>query len=266
LSATLTPILVTLGSLETPGGHLPRSHPKLTTDIVIPVHNEERTLRASITSLLDFLGRGTMFFEASVVIADNASTDGTFAVARALEREHPAVTALHVPRKGRGGALKAAWSASRADVVSYMDVDLSTNLRFFPLLIHGLALGYDIAIGSRLLQASQTRRSFKREILSRTYNRLVKLLFRNRFSDAQCGFKALRADVFRDLLPHVEDTDWFFDTELLLQAERRGYKIFEVPVEWIEDLDSRVRIVRTAFDDVRGLIRVRMGELGRTRR
>jgi glycosyltransferase involved in cell wall biosynthesis len=253
---------MTLGSFDARGD--PWSRAKLTTDIVVPVHNEEHTLRASIASLLDFLA-GTTFFDASIVIADNASTDGTLAVARELEREQPRVHALQVPSRGRGGALKAAWSASRADVVSYMDVDLSTNLRFFPLLIHGIALGYDVAIGSRLLQASQTRRSLKREILSRTYNRLVKLMFRNRFSDAQCGFKALRADVARDLLAHVEDTDWFFDTELLLQAERRGYKIFEVPVEWIEDLDSRVRIMRTAFDDVRGLIRVRMGELGRLR-
>jgi len=235
-----------------------------TVDIVIPVYNEAEGLASSVGTLVEFL-RGVTLFEASVVIADNASTDGTLEVARALEREHPMVTALHVSQKGRGGALHAAWSASRADVVSYMDVDLSTNLRFFPLLIHGLSLGYDVAIGSRLLQASQTQRSLKREALSRTYNGLVKLMFLNRFSDAQCGFKALRGDVARALLPLVENRAWFFDTELLLQAERRGYKIFEVPVEWIEDLDSRVRIVPTIAEDVGGLIRMRLAEFRRPR-
>jgi hypothetical protein len=146
-----------------------------------------------------------------------------------------------------------------------MDVDLSTNLRFFPILIHGLELGYDVAIGSRLLQASQTQRSRKREALSRVYNGLVKLLFRNRFSDAQCGFKAVRRTVAAALLPLVENRGWFFDTELLLQAERRGYKIFEVPVEWIEDLDTKVKIVPTIAEDLAGLLRVRLAELRRAR-
>jgi glycosyltransferase involved in cell wall biosynthesis len=235
-----------------------------TVDIVIPVHNEERTLAQSITMLVEFL-RGVTQFEAAVVIVDNGSTDDTLAIAASLARSHPHVTTMHLPRKGRGGALQTAWAASRADIVSYMDVDLSTNLRFFPLLIHGISLGYDIAIGSRLLQASQTQRSRKREALSRVYNGLVKLLFRNRFSDAQCGFKAVRRVVAERLLPLVENTNWFFDTELLLLAERQGYKIFEVPVEWIEDLDTRVRIVPTIVDDVRGLLRVRLAELRRTR-
>jgi glycosyltransferase involved in cell wall biosynthesis len=235
-----------------------------TVDIVVPVHNEERTLAQSIATLVTFL-RGMTTFQAAVVIADNGSTDGTLAVAETLARTYSEVTDLQVPTMGRGGALRAAWSASRADVVSYMDVDLSTNLRFFPLLLHGIALGYDVAIGSRLLQASQTHRSPKREALSRVYNGLVKLLFLNRFSDAQCGFKAVRRVVAEQLLPLVENTHWFFDTELLLLAERRGYTIFEVPVEWIEDLDTRVKIVPTIVDDLRGLLRVRLAELRRAR-
>jgi glycosyltransferase involved in cell wall biosynthesis len=238
--------------------------PVQTVDIVIPVYNEEKDLASSVGTLVQFL-RTVDSFRASVVIADNASTDGTLAVARALEAEYPEVKALHIPRKGRGGALKEAWTASHADVVSYMDVDLSTNLRFFPLLIHGISLGYDVAIGSRLLQASQTRRSLKREVLSRTYNGLVKVMFLNRFSDAQCGFKALPRSVALKLLPLVENSSWFFDTELLLQAERNGYKIFEVPVEWVEDLDTRVKIVPTIMEDVGGLIRVRLAEFRRSR-
>jgi glycosyltransferase involved in cell wall biosynthesis len=193
-----------------------------------------------------------------VIVADNASTDRTFALAQALAREYPGVEAVHVPRKGRGGALRAVWSRSDADVVSYMDVDLSTNLKFFPLLIHGLSIGYHVAVGSRLLQASQTERRLGREVLSRGYNRIVKALFWNHFSDAQCGFKALDRALAQRLLPQVRDDSWFFDTELMLLAERAGCRVFEVPVEWVEDLDSRVPIVRTALEDLRGLVRVRL--------
>jgi glycosyltransferase involved in cell wall biosynthesis len=229
----------------------------LTTEIVIPVYNEEPNLQASVRKLVDF-ARSVTSFQTSITIADNASTDGTLALARRLEREYSEVRLVHLEERGRGGALKAVWSQSRAHVVSYMDVDLSTNLKFFPLLIQGISIGYDIAIGSRLLQASQTRRSLRREALSRVYNTLIKVMFFNRFSDAQCGFKAVRREVALELLPLIENTNWFFDTELLLLAERHGYRIFEVPVEWIEDLDSRVRIVPTAIEDVRGLLRIRL--------
>ncbi len=236
----------------------------LTTDIVVPVYNEEHTLRRSVTTLVEFV-RAEHPFRASITIADNASVDATLAIARDLEGEFPEVRTVHLPTTGRGGALKAVWSQSHADVVSYMDVDLSTNLKFFPLLIQGIAIGYDVAIGSRLLQASQITRSIRREVLSRAYNRLTKLMFMNRFSDAQCGFKAVRREVALDLLPAIDNTNWFFDTALLLLAERRGYRIFEVPVEWIEDLDSRVRIVPTVIEDIRGLVQLRLRELRRSR-
>ena len=225
-------------------------------EVTIPVFNEEHDLSVSIRKLMEFLGK-VMWFESSVVIADNASTDRTWAIAQELEHAYPNVRALHLDEKGRGRALKAVWAQSRADIVGYMDVDLSTNLKFFPLLVHGLGIGYDLATGSRLLQASHTKRSLKREVISRGYNRLVKTLFWNHFSDAQCGFKAVRRDVAQRLLPHVQNTNWFFDTEMMLLAEKHGFSIFEVPVEWIEDLDTRVKIVRTAMEDVRGLLRMR---------
>ena len=225
-------------------------------EVTIPVYNEEQDLPASIRKLAGFLG-GVKWFESSIVIADNASTDRTWAIAQELERAHPNVRALHFDRKGRGFALKAVWSRSQADIVSYMDVDLSTNLKFFPLLIHGISIGYDLATGSRLLQASHTKRSLKREVISRGYNRLVKTLFWNRFSDAQCGFKAVRREAVQRLLPHVQNSNWFFDTEMMLLAEKHGFSIFEVPVEWIEDLDTRVKIARTVIEDVRGLLRMR---------
>jgi hypothetical protein len=162
--------------------------------------------------------------------------------------------------------LKAAWLASDADVVSYMDVDLSTNLQSFLPLIAPLATGHsDVAIGSRLLKGAVVTRQWKREIISRCYNLLIKILFRNRFSDAQCGFKAVKRSVARQLLPEIENNEWFFDTELLLLAEERGLRVYEVPVDWIEDLDSRVKIVSTATEDIRGLLRIRARRLRQRR-
>jgi glycosyltransferase involved in cell wall biosynthesis len=226
-------------------------------DVVIPVYNEEAQLASSILKLQAYL-TDQLPVPWRVVIADNASTDATWEIAHALSESLPGVTALHLDQKGRGLALRTAWMASEAKVVSYMDVDLSTNLRcFLPLLAPLLSGHSELAIGSRLLPGSRIRRRPRREILSRGYNVLVHVAFRTRFSDAQCGFKAMTRRAAQSLLPLVRDESWFFDTELLLLAERLGYRIFEVPVDWIEDLDSRVDIPRTALEDLRGLWRVR---------
>jgi hypothetical protein len=169
---------------------------------------------------------------------------------------------LQLERKGRGLALRTAWLASEADVVSYMDVDLSTNLTSFLPLVAPIVSGHsELAIGTRLARGARVRRQIKREVLSRGYNTLVHAGFRSGFTDAQCGFKAVRADIARLLLPHVEDDGWFFDTELLLLAERNGLRIHEVPVDWVEDLDSRVDLVPTIVGDLRGLWRVRRSYL-----
>jgi hypothetical protein len=160
-------------------------------------------------------------------------------------------------QKGRGRALRAAWSASDADVLCYMDVDLSTDLRALLPLIAGLISGHsDVAIGTRLAPGAHIVRSRKREFTSRAYNGLLHVVLRARFSDAQCGFKAIRADVARLLLPEIEDDGWFFDTELLMTAQRRGLRIHEVAVDWVEDADSRVEIVPTALHDLRGMLRL----------
>jgi glycosyltransferase involved in cell wall biosynthesis len=226
-------------------------------EIVVPVHNEEAVLEPSIRLLLDYL-RSEYPFRFSIVVADNASADGTFAIAARLARREPEVSVLRLERKGRGHALRTAWLASPADVVSYMDVDLSTNLRSFLPLVAPLLSGHsEVAIGTRLAHSAHVRRRLKREVLSRGYNALVRLGFRAGFSDAQCGFKALRADAARRLLPVVEDDGWFFDTELLLLAERNGMRIHEVPVDWVEDLDSRVDLLPTVGGDLAGLWRMR---------
>ena len=228
-------------------------------DVVIPVYNEERDLAPNITKLRDFLVQSCPY-RWRVVIANNASTDHTLEIAQALAEQYPGeVTYIHLEEKGRGRALKRAWLASTADVVCYMDVDLSTNLRHLMPLVEPIFAGrYHIAIGSRLMPGARVTRQLKREVISRAYNLIIKLMFpRRRFSDAQCGFKALSRQAVQDLVPYIQDNHWFFDSELLLRAEQCGYKIWEVPVEWIEDLDSRVKIIPTAIEDLKGLWRVR---------
>lgn len=229
-------------------------------DVVIPVYNEEAALEKSVLALREFLQKNCPI-EWRVVVANNASTDSTIEIAKRLSERFKDVGYVHLDVKGRGRALRKAWLESDADIVSYMDVDLSTNLRFFPPLIQALLNGYDVAIGSRLMPASRVTRTLKREVISRCYNLLVKALFFTTFSDAQCGFKGLTRLAARKLVPLVKDESWFFDTELLILAEKKGYRIKEVPVEWIEDLDSRVHIVRTATDDIKGLLRVRFHRL-----
>ncbi|MHB8523712.1 MAG: glycosyltransferase [Limisphaerales bacterium] len=193
-----------------------------------------------------------------MVIADNGSTDSTEERAKELAQQFEQVRVAHLPEMGRGRALKEVWSESQADVLSYMDVDLSTDLSALPQLITAVTDGgFDLAVGSRLLPGSVVRRSWKRECISRCYNRLVKLVFHTRFSDAQCGFKAITNKAALELLPLVEDGNWFFDTELLVLAEKLEYRLCDVPVKWTDDADSRVRIVRTALEDLSGLIRLR---------
>jgi putative flippase GtrA len=225
-------------------------------DVVIPVYNEERDLPGSVRRLHRFLDTEVPY-RARITIADNASTDYTLAIARALADELPDVDVIHLDTKGRGGALYTAWMSSEADVVAYMDVDLSTDLSALMPLVAPLISGHsDVAIGSRLAASSRVVRGPKREFVSRSYNLILRGILGARFSDAQCGFKALRADVARQLLPLVADTGWFFDTELLVIAERAGLRIHEVPVDWVDDPDSRVDIINTAINDLKGCWRV----------
>lgn len=227
--------------------------------VTIPVYNEEKALPVSIPALHTFLGEQLSDFDWHIEIADNASIDKTPEVSRELVSRFARVQYRRLEQKGRGRALKQSWIGSDADICSYMDVDLSTNLESFPPMVRALAHGgYDIGTGSRLMKGANTVRSFKREFISRTYNVMVKAVFFTRFSDAQCGFKAVTRRVIDTLLPAIEDNVWFFDSELLIIGEKCGYKIFDVPVKWIEDLDTRVKIVRTAVDDIKGLLRVRM--------
>jgi glycosyltransferase involved in cell wall biosynthesis len=213
-------------------------------------------LEDSISRLAEYLTH-EMPSTWKITIADNASTDSTPVIAARLSEQLPNVEYRRLEVKGRGLALRDAWSSSEAKVLAYLDVDLSTDLAALPPLVAPLLSGHsDISIGTRLGHCSRVSRGPKREFISRSYNFLLRRTMQVRFSDAQCGFKAIRADVARRLLPHVEDNGWFFDTELLIIAERSGLRIHEIPVDWIDDPDSSVNIKQTAMDDIRGMVRV----------
>ena len=228
----------------------------LEAEIVLPVYNEERALAPAVYRLHDFLSR-RLPFTWQITIADNGSTDCTAEIADTLAGRLDRVHVLRLEQKGRGRALRAAWSASPARVVAYMDVDFSTDLRgLLPLLAPVVSGHSHVAIGSRLACGSSVARGAKRELISRAYNLILRTVLRARFTDAQCGFKAVRADALADLLPAIRDQGWFFDTELLVLAQRRGMRIHEVAVDWVDDPDSRVDIVATALDDLRGVARL----------
>lgn len=231
--------------------------PTPTADIVIPVLNEAHVLRQSVETVSSFC-RTNLPYRWQIVIVDNGSTDGTDNVAKQLISESPQVQFIHLQQRGRGRALRHAWLQSKADVVCYMDVDLSTKLVHLKELLDSVAYGgYSVATGSRLMRESKTTRSFKREVISRIYNLVVKAVLLTRFSDAQCGFKAISRKAVEEIVPQIEDQSWFFDTELLVLAEKQGYKIKDIPVEWIEDDDSRVKIVKTGWEDLKGIARLR---------
>jgi len=244
------------GMPEIVGGAATPTLRRVRVEIVIPVYNEERTLAGCLRVLHAYL-RENLPYEWNLAVVDNASTDGTWSVAQELKDVFPDLRIMRLEEKGRGRALRAAWASSDADVVAYMDVDLSTGLEaVLPLVAPLITDHSDIAIGSRLAEGARTIRGYKRDLISRAYNTLVRLTHGVRYTDMQCGFKAARRESILPLLDKVEDEGWFFDTELLLLAHHNGLRLYEVPVDWVEDVDSRVAIAGTAWEDLKGLARV----------
>jgi len=236
-----------------------RSAPEV--EIVVPVRDEERDLGPSVRRLAEYLS-SRFPFSARITIADNGSTDGTWPVALSLAAEIDEVCAVRLAAPGRGRALRSIWAQSDANVLAYMDVDLSTDLNALLPLVAPLVSGHsDVAIGTRLARGARVIRGPRREVISRCYNLLLHATLGARFSDAQCGFKAISAARARVLLPLTRDTGWFFDTELLVLAQQAGLRIHEVPVDWTDDTDSRVRVIATILADLRGIARLGLGLL-----
>ncbi|MBI2611186.1 glycosyltransferase family 2 protein [Candidatus Gottesmanbacteria bacterium] len=230
---------------------------KSSVEIVIPIYNEEKELEENIKKLHSFLEKKIKNYNWQITIVDNASTDKSLAIAQKLGKTLKNTKTMHLPQKGRGRAVKAAWEKSNAEILAYMDVDLSTDLNNFPTLLETLTNGYDIAIGSRLLSQSHVeKRPVKREVLSRGYNIIIKLFFGVHFSDAQCGFKAVTHNVVKKLIPHIKDNGWFFDSELLIVGEKTGFRIAELPVVWVDNPGSTVRVLKTVYGDLKGLTRL----------
>jgi len=230
----------------------------LSVDILLPVYNEQHVLEKSVTTLREFMQTHLSHYKWTITIGDNASTDNTRQVAEELSARWPGeVRLFHLPQKGRGRMVKYAWQKSEADILSYMDIDLSTDLNALPPLLDAIRDGHDVSIGSRQYRGADVKRGLKREIISRGYIFILKLLLRFPFTDAQCGFKAASKKLVTELFPDIIDDEWFFDTELLFLAHRRGYKVKELPVRWIEDTDSRVKIMRTMYLDMKGVFRMR---------
>jgi len=240
-----------------------KSHHKVTVEVVIPVYNEENALPYSIKKLHGYMATNLINFDWNILIADNGSSDMTLQVASSLKKQMDNIEVFHLNKKGRGRALIKSWLQSKADIICYMDVDLSTNLKSLVPLINAISNQQaDIAIGSRLIKGSEVvNRTLKREILSRGYILIIKLMFFVKFSDAQCGFKAISRKAAQILLPLIKDKGWFFDSELLIIGEKNGFKIREIPVSWVDDPDSRVNIIKTASGDLNGLFRLWFGGL-----
>lgn len=227
---------------------------KPSLNVVLPAYNEEEEIQDCILTLARYLTEHLKDFDWEITVADNASRDRTYAIAKELARKNPRIRAVHLDQKGRGRAVKYVWRKSKADFVAYMDVDLSTDLKHFPPLVRSLLRGYDIAIGSRNTNGSRVYgRSPLRTITSRGYIFIIKLLFWVHFTDAQCGFKAVTRTVVNRLLPLITDNAWFFDSELLIVGEKSRYRIYEEPVTWIDNPGSTVRVFKTAWGDLKGL-------------
>jgi glycosyltransferase involved in cell wall biosynthesis len=225
-------------------------------EVFLPVYNEEEQLKSSVEILLGFLKKNIKG-DFAITIVDNGSKDSTPKLAKELSKKHKEVNALLLKQRGRGYALKTAWLQSEADIMAYMDIDLSTRLKHFPALVNAIKQGNDIAIGSRYAKGAKTTRSFSRWFISRAFLLMLKILFFARLTDMQCGFKAITKKVAKEILPQTKNKDWFFDTELLLLAMMRGYKIKEIPVEWVEDSDSRVVIPHIIWDCFFGSLKIR---------
>lgn len=232
-------------------------------EIILPVLNEEGIVAVSVSVIHNFLKDHFLDYNWTITIADNGSTDKTPAISEALSNKYDRVSHVQIAERGRGRALKQCWTNSNSDIMAYMDIDLSTQLDDLRPLLDSISQNnYDIAIGSRLINGSIVEgRSLKRELISRTYNKIIQLTFSASFNDAQCGFKAISRSAADQLIPLIKDNGWFFDTELLIIADKSNYRIKEIPVRWSDDPDTRVKVISTALYDLYGLARLKFGGL-----
>lgn len=231
---------------------------KPSVEITIPVYNEEKELKKNIEMLLEFCNKNLKAYNWHITIADNASKDNTPVIASTMSKKNSKILYFRLEQKGRGRAIKRVWSQSKCDYCLYMDLDLSTDLVHLPNILKKLKNGYDVAIGSRLAKGARVEgRTFLRELTSRALNFFfIRFFFQTHFTDAQCGFKGVTRKIVEAIIPKVEDNEWFFDGELLIIAEKSGYKIYEEPVHWVDNPGSTVRLISTIWGDLMSINRL----------
>lgn len=222
-------------------------------DFCLPVYNEEKIMKGSVVRLLEFCQSQNWNFNWQIALLINGSRDQSLEIARQLAERHPdRIVCFDYPEAGRGRALKKYYLASQADILTYMDIDLAVSLDNIQPLIDPIICGQaDMVIGSRLLPESRIKRSFIRELSSQSYNYLSRIILGHKFSDMQCGFKAVKTESFKKLSPFITDTQWFFDTEMIAFGHLFDYRIKEIPVDWSEnrwdERKSKVKMFRDSF-------------------
>lgn len=228
--------------------------------IVIPAFNEESVLKQSVLKIFDFC-ESNLPDAYQIIIADNKSTDQTAKIGRALAQRLRPVDYLYVGLKGKGAAIRSGFSKYSADIYCFMDADLATDLSALPLLIKGINQGWDVVIGSRFAKESKVRRSLPRKIFSWGYHAIAKIFLNLKIKDLPCGFKGINQKVKENVLPQVRNNEWFFDSELVVLAEKQGYKIKEIPISWSDPRKgrdkSRVRTLPLAINYLKEIIALR---------
>ncbi len=232
----------------------------MTVEFCLPVYNEEKILRNNVLTLLNYCLAQQFNFDWKIIIVINGSSDNSLAISKKLKEERAdRIDFIDIPEPGRGQALKKYWLQSQADILTYMDIDLAVSLDNILFLIQPLTDNQaDLVIGSRLMPDSKISRSFIRELSSQSYNFLSRIILGHNFSDMQCGFKAIRSNIFKKIAPQINDAKWFFDTELIIFTKKFGYRVKEVPVDWSENRydtrKSKVHMVRDSFKFLYNLI------------
>ncbi|MFH0875070.1 MAG: glycosyltransferase [archaeon] len=227
-------------------------------DIVLPVYNEEELLEYNTLKLHTHLSSFFKDYNWKIIIAENGSNDQTFRIAKKLCKKYSNISCFHLKTKGRGFALRNAWTDSKADIVCYMDIDLSTDLSHLKDLISSVGAKYTAATGSRLSNLSKVSRPIYRSFLSKSYNFLVRLILKTKIMDLGCGFKAAKRELIVPLFKSVKSNDWFFDAELFLLIEKKEYSIKQIPVKWMHGAKSKVKLTSIISEYMKSIIRMRI--------
>lgn len=231
-------------------------------NFILPSRNEEQLLEKNSLKVLNFLNAQNYSFGWEIILIINNSSDNSEKIAQKLSEQEEKIKYTIIKQEGKGNAIKTFLDHSEADYNIYMDVDLAVSLENIDdLLLELLNKNQDIAIGSRLKRGSKTDRSFSRELSSRAYILLSKIILKHPFSDLQCGFKGIKKEAWQKISPFIQDKKWFFDTEMLAFAKQNKLKIGEIAVNWSENRyekrKSKVKVFKDSVVFIKELIKLK---------